>query len=257
MKALILAAGYGTRLYPLTKKYPKPLLAVAGRPILDYIFDKLLQVKALKEIIIITNDKFYSKFLAWAKKNERLIKKGNISLKVLNDGTTSEDDRLGAIGDIRFALDKTRPNDDVLIAGGDNLFEEDLLSFAEYARANSPRATIGAYDVKKKALAAKYGVVELDAKNRITDFTEKPKVPRSTLAATCLYYIPKEKIGCFKEYAKDPGNECDKSGSFIKWLSRKEKVYAFVFKKRWYDIGDPSVYREADRVMGNLKKETE
>ena len=244
MKALILAAGYGTRLYPLTKKYPKPLLPVGGRPILDYIAGKLTRVKALKEIIVITNAKFYPHFLKWAKKFRT-----GVLIKIVNDRTKNEFERLGAVGDISFALNQEAINEDIIIFGGDNLFEESLDGFLTFALSKRPRASIGVYDIKKKSLAVKYGVVKLDKNNKIINFTEKPPSPMSSLVATCLYYIPKEKLKYLAEYSESSQNGCDASGSFIGWLSREDEVYSFVFKKQWYDIGDLKVYREADKAF--------
>lgn len=244
MKAIILAAGYGTRLYPLTKKYPKPLLPVAGRPILDYIGAKLAGIETLKEIIVITNARFYPNFLKWAKKF-----KAGPTIKILNDGTRNEDERLGAVGDISFALKHEAVKEDVIIFGGDNLFKEGLDGFMKFALGKKPGASIGVYDIKKKSLAVKYGVVKLDAESRITDFSEKPEKPASSLVATCLYYIPKEKLKYFAQYQKNCRDGCDASGSFIGWLSREDNVYSFVFKKKWYDIGDLKVYREADKAF--------
>lgn len=253
MKALILAAGYGTRMYPLTKDCPKPLLTVAGRPILDYALEKLARANGLKEAIIVTNDKFFKNFKDWATKNKDNY---GLALKVLNDGTKSEDDRLGAIGDINFSLSRVGVSEDLIIFGGDNLFEEDLSGFLRSALKMAPAVTLGVYDVRQKKQAKRYGVVELSAGNKIKSFIEKPRYPKSTLAATCLYYIPKEKLGYFKDYARDLSNEQDTSGSFIKWLVKKEQVGAFVFKKRWFDIGDPLIYQEADKVFGSLNKES-
>lgn len=252
MKALILAAGYGTRLYPLTKKYPKALLPVAKRPLLNYIIGKLTKIKHIAEIIVVTNDKFFSNFSLWAKKFKS--KKHNVRLEVLNDGTTAEKDRLGAIGDIHFVLCKENIKEDVLIIGGDNLFEEDISHFVKFALHKRPRVTVGVYDIRRRSSASKYGVVTLAAKdNKIIDFAEKPAHPQSSLIATCLYYIAKEKLRYFKEYLKDPRNEKDSAGSFISWLSKKEEVYGFVFRKHWYDIGDPKIYQEADRVFSQIK----
>lgn len=249
MKALILAAGYGTRLYPLTKKYPKALLPVGMRPLIDYIIEKLSGIKSINEVIVVTNDKFFSNFVSWAKKSK--LKSRGFRLKVLNDGTRTEKSRLGAIGDIYFALGKENIKEDTLIVGGDNLFEEGLDRFMRFSRARKGRSAIGVYDIRKKSRARNYGVVTLDpADNRITGFSEKPAHPGSTLIATCLYYIAKEKLGYFKEYFNDPLNEKDSAGSFIGWLSKKEEVYGFVFRKHWYDIGDPRVYQEANRVFG-------
>lgn len=253
MKVLILAAGYGTRLYPLTKKYPKALLPVARRPLIDYIIDKLSGIKSINEVIVVTNAKFCLNFTAWAR---RVRAKGmKFRLKILNDGTRTEKTRLGAIGDIHFALGSENIREDTLIIGGDNLFEEDLSHFLKFAYAQKSRAAIGIYDIGKKSGASKYGVVTLGSgNNRITGFSEKPAYPKSSLIATCLYYIPKEKLGYFKDYFNDPRSEKDSAGSFISWLSKKEDVYGFVFRKHWYDIGDPRAYQEAERVFNGINK---
>lgn len=256
MKALILAAGYGRRLYPLTKEYPKPLLLIAGRPIIEYIAEKLAKVKELNEIVVVTNDKFYPNFLDWAKDFLRQSG-GSQRIKVINDGTKTEQERLGAIGDIHFVLEKERIAEDIIIFGGDNLFEESLDDFMSFSLKHKPQVSIGVYDIGKKSLAQKYGVVEIDASAKLAGFAEKPPEPRSSLIATCLYYIPAGKLRCFKEYIQDAQNEKDASGSFISWLSKREDVYGFVFKEHWYDIGDPQVYQEADRMFAALKKEKE
>ena len=285
MRALILAAGYGTRLYPLTRKHPKALLPVAGRPILDYIVGKISRAKEITDIVVVTNDKFFPQFQAWAKKfnakppirtrkppsattfsdfrsgmGKRFIL--SCTIKILNDGTRSEFDRLGAIGDIHFALSKETVLEDTLILGGDNLFEDGLSGFMSFAQSKRCKAIVGVYDIAKRQTAREYGVVKLGRAGKIIDFSEKPSQPQSSLIATCIYYIPKEKLQYFQEYLNDPGNEYDSSGSFIGWLSRKEDVYGFIFKKRWYDIGDPQVYQEANRVLnsprhwrGSLRRE--
>lgn len=250
MKALILSAGYATRLYPLTKEYPKPLLPIAKLPIINYNISKLDKIKEINEILVITNNKFFDNFLTWVKSAQSDTR---IPIKVINDGTKTESDRLGAIGDIRFALEKEDIREDVVIIGGDNLFEDDLSDFMSFSCTKRPSVTIGVYDIKEISRAAKYGVVKLDSGMKILDFTEKPKLPESALVATCLYYIPQEKLKYFKEYF-DSKSESDAAGSFISWLSRKEDVYSFVFRKHWYDIGDFSAYQEADKVFTELKE---
>lgn len=249
MKALILAAGYATRLYPLTKKRPKALLPVAGRPIIERILEKITAADKIKEVVIITNAKFFARFQRWV--NKYSGKKKHL-IRIVSDGTKSENDRLGAVGDINYALEKTPLNDDLIIFGGDNLFEDDLSLFFKNALKNPRRALIGVCDIKDKRLAVKYGVVEKGRGSIILNFSEKPKSPKTSLVATCLYYIPKEKITRFKEYLTDSRNQSDTAGSFIKWLSVKEAVRVFVFKKRWFDIGDPLVYKEADARFNSL-----
>jgi len=240
MKALILAAGYATRLYPLTKEYPKPLLKVGNRPIIDYILDKLRGIEGLDEIIVVTNSKFFLKFKAWVSHSKE---KKRISL--VDDMTRTLSDRRGAIGDMHFVVKKKRLDDDLLVVGGDNIFDGDLKSFIDFARAHCPYSVIGIHDLKDRASASKYGVIKLDRKNMIADFKEKPKKPGSSLVAMCLYYFPKEKLGLLNEYLKSKANKHDATGFYIDWLRKKDPTYGFVFGGRWYDIGDAKFFSQA------------
>lgn len=233
MKALILAAGYATRLYPLTKKYPKPLLEVKNKPIVDYIIDKLSPVKLIDEIIVVTNSKFIGKFEEW-----RLKAKEPNKITLVDDCTKSNTDRLGAMGDISFVLNKRNIKDDLLIIGGDNLFSGRLKAFVDFALKNKPSATIGVYKLKKIKDASKYGVVGIDKRNRVIEFEEKPKDPKSPLVAMCLYFIPKKHLNLVKKYLKIRATKSDATGKYIDWLKNKEDIFCFIFKGSWYDIGD-------------------
>jgi len=242
MKALILAAGYATRLYPLTKEYPKPLLTIGRRPLIDYILDKLNKIDRIDEIIVVTNNKFIRKFKKWSQSavcNKRV--------SIIDDLTKSHADRRGAIGDMYFAITKKHLEADLLVIGGDNLFDADLEEFLSFAGSKHPHPVIGAYDIGSKSRAAKYGVIKLDAKSKIIDFKEKPPRPESSLVAMCLYYFPKARIGLVKEYLKSHSSKNDATGFYIDWLRQRDKVYAFVFRGRWYDIGQYRFYRQANK----------
>ena len=249
MKALILAAGYATRLYPLTKQFPKPLLKVEKRPIIDYILDKLQGLSDIDEIMVVTNSKFISPFRQWAK-----TKKTQRRIEIIDDLTRNHTDRRGAIGDMLFVLQQKRLQDDLLIIGGDNLFDSDLNDFISFAKKNRPHPVIGVYDITDLSHASKYGIVKLDAKKRIVDFKEKPKVAKSTLVAMCLYYFPKERLNLIKEYLNLKTGKHDASGLYIDWLRKKVTVYGFLFQGRWYDIGDHHFYHS---VKGNFTKKQE
>jgi glucose-1-phosphate thymidylyltransferase len=242
MKALILAAGYATRLYPITKEFPKPLLKVGDRPIIDYIIDKLANIEAIDEIIVVTNTKFISRFRKWAKKHKN--KKG---LNLVDDLTKSLDDRRGAIGDMNFAINKKHIKDDLLVIGGDNLFDGDLRDFLQFAKIKNKKPVIGAYNIRSRVKAKKYGVIKLDRKNRVIDFQEKPVSAKSTLVGMCLYYFPKEKLSLIKKYLESKANKKDATGLYIDWLRKKIPVYGFKFNGRWYDIGDYKFYNEAKK----------
>jgi len=244
MKVLLLAAGYATRLYPLTLNTPKPLLPVANRPVLEFILDIIEPLEEVDEIFIVTNRKFYKNFADW--------KKGFSSSKkivVIDDGTKTNEDRLGATGDIEFVIKKGNLKADLLVLAGDNIFRTDLSDFIKFSVSKRPSVSIGLYDVKDLQLAKKYGIVSLDNDKRIIEFKEKPKAPASTLAAKCLYFFPKEKLGIIEEYL-NAGYKGDAPGYFLEWLSKKESVFGYVFKgERWFDIGDKKSYEEADRAF--------
>lgn len=240
MKALILAAGYATRLYPLTREYPKALLHVNHKPIINHIVEKLARVEAINEIIVVTNSKFALRFRHW-KRKLRLPK----PVSIVDDLTKDNESRRGAIGDIEFAVTDRGITGDLLVIGGDNLFDSGLDEFLSFARSRRASPVVGAYNVSDKAHACRYGVISLDNLGRVADFKEKPKRPSSTLVAMCLYYFPKERLGLIKEYLGRRAGRHDATGSYIDWLRKKIPVYGFVFGGRWYDIGDHKFYNEA------------
>jgi len=239
MKALILAAGYATRLYPLTREYPKPLLEIKGRPVIDYLVDKLGEVSGIDEICVVTNNKFIRTFQKWVKSVKSPKK-----ITLINDLTKSNQDRLGAIGDINFVIEKLKLRDDLLVVGGDNLFSSSLQGFLGSCAKRKPAAGLGLYRLKRKRDARRYGVVKLDTRKKVTSFQEKPKKPQSFLAAMCLYYIPKDYLGLIKEYIQNKkiktgaAGKIDATGSYIAWLKDKVDVYGYIFGGAWFDIGD-------------------
>lgn len=249
MKALILAAGYATRLYPLTKERPKPLLSVGGKPIIDYLIEKLDEIDGLDIIYVVTNQKFYHAFEGWL---ESL--KSNKQIVLINDGTTKYEDRLGAIGDIELALRWQRICDDLLVLAGDNIFEWNLKGFVEYAKEAPDSFAMGVYDIKDKRKASKYGVAELDNSGHLKSLKEKPKEPISSLVATGIYYFPKKELSSINEYLK-VGKETDAPGHFIHWLLKPRQVRGYIFKGIWYDIGDKDSYRRANLKFSERRTE--
>ncbi|MFZ2356395.1 MAG: nucleotidyltransferase family protein [Candidatus Omnitrophota bacterium] len=245
MKVLILAAGYATRLYPLTKEYPKPLLKVGNRPLIDYLLDKCTQIKDCDEIIVVTNSKFFSKFKKWAK---GLNFKTRISL--VDDLTKTHSARRGAIGDMYFVIQKKRLKDDLLVIGGDNLFDGGLGGFLDFVRVRKSNSiVIGAYNLRDKKEASKYGVIKLDKNNKVIDFKEKPKNPNSAIVAMCLYFFPKKKLGLLDEYLSNKDNLADATGFYIDWLRKREIILGYIFGGRWFDIGDTNFYNKAKETF--------
>lgn len=248
MNALILAAGYATRLYPLTLNKAKPLLPVGGKPIVEWVVDNLGLVPDLRAIYIVTNAKFAADFQNWA--NTYQDRHRDIRIKIINDGSTSDDDKLGAIGDINLVL--TRENlatDDLIVVAGDNLFEQPLIEFAKAAQ-DLP-ATVAVHDVGDLEAMKKYGTVTIDSKGVITNFEEKPQEPKSTLAAVALYYYSREVLPMFTTYLA-AGNNPDQPGLFLQWLYTRKPVNTFEIKGRWLDIGSKETLAEADKVFAKL-----
>ena len=244
MKALILAAGYATRLYPLTKKYPKPLLEVKGRPIINYIIEKIEFVSGIDEIFVVTNSKFISDFRKWSK-----TIKSHKKITLVDDLTKNNLDRLGAIGDIQFVIKKKKVQDDLLVIGGDNLFSGSLPGFLDAAKKNIAPAAIGVYKLKRKNDASRYGVVKLDKLKRVISFKEKPKHPQSNLVAMCLYYISKNYLNLINTYMQAEKIKADATGSYIAWLKDKVDVYGYVFSGSWFDIGDSKYLNTAKETF--------
>ena len=258
MVTIILAAGYGTRLYPLTLDKPKALLEVGGKTILDRLVRKIELVKECKEIIIVTNEKFYRNFESWAETQDH-PRDGRLStpgaVEVINDGTKSNETRIGAIGDINLILQKKSVEEDVLITGSDNLFEFDLRKFIKFAHKKRPFNSIALFDVKDTKLARKYGVCNLDKNAQVIEFEEKPPSPKSTLAASALYFIPKEKITKIFDYMKTDLPK-DAPGNLMKWLAKTDKVFGYVFSGAWYDIGDMESLKKADEDFAKKEEES-
>ncbi len=238
MDALILAAGYATRLYPLTRNFPKPLLPIGSKPIIDYIIGGLRKISELKNIWVVTNYAFFRHFQCWSKSHPDKTK-----VKIVDDGTQTPEGRLGAVRDMEFVIEKEKIKSDLLIVGGDNLFEFDLRNFAVQGQSHKPYPTMGVYDIGSKGLAKRFGVVTLDSKGRVAHFVEKPVRPHSTLVAMCLYYFPKESLPWIRRYL-DSGKNADAPGHYLSWLAREQSVYGYLFEGEWVDIGDLKTYEK-------------
>jgi glucose-1-phosphate thymidylyltransferase len=238
VKAVVLAAGYATRLYPLTLDRPKPLLVVGGRPMLNWVLDRL-QAMGVDETIVVTNAKFTPHFTKWAGDKD--------GVTVVNDGTTSNDDRLGAIGDLGFVVEQRGLDDDLVVVAGDNLFTDDISGFAAYGReVDAP--VIAVHDVGDVELMREYNQVEVDSEGRVLFMEEKPEHARTTLAAVALYFYPRHVLPLVEQYLAE-GNNPDQPGRLPSWLYERTPVYAWRFPGDWYDIGSKEQLEEADRLL--------
>jgi glucose-1-phosphate thymidylyltransferase len=238
MQAVILAAGYATRMYPLTLDKPKALLPVSGRPILNHILDRVLALPSVTRVAVVSNAKFISQFQDW---HASLPLDARERVAILNDGSASEQDRLGAIGDLLFAVKELAVPDDLLMIAGDNYFEFGLERMESVFRGRKA-SVIALRDLQDPAhVARKFGVAELDAGGRIIGFQEKPAEPKSALASTACYLLTRHSLKLLQEYAAAQ-QKPDNLGQFIAWLAQETPVYGHTFKERWHDIGSLEEY---------------
>jgi len=236
MHALILAAGYGTRLYPATLDMPKGLIDLGGTTILDETADKLVAA-GVETIHVLSNEKFKDVLAAWATNRDGIV-------DVISDGSTSPETMLGAIGDLDFFLRATKFDDDLFIFGSDNLFSWQLDAFVSYAR-KTAKPVVGVFDMQDKAKVARmFGVVEADAAGKVISFEEKPEQPRTALIGTCMYYVPKAYFAKIGEYLAAGSNK-DAIGRLFGWFSTHAELYAFPFAGTWIDIGNLESLEEA------------
>jgi glucose-1-phosphate thymidylyltransferase len=246
MKLIILAAGYATRLYPLTLNQPKPLLPVAGKPMLEHVTDNLITIPDIDTAYIVTNAKFVDHFQNWADTHVN-----RFHFEVVNDGTTDEANRLGAIGDTNLVLNKHNIDEDIIVVGGDNLFSHDLREFGEFCREkNAP--VLAVYDVGDLNEIKKYNSIEVDQDGRITFFEEKPAEPKSTLTGIALYYYPKSSLPLIRQYIAE-GNNPDQPGRLVQWMYPRVPFYTWKVPGLWFDVGSKETLEEANRVFSELK----
>jgi len=248
MKVIILAAGYATRLYPLTLTRPKPLLPIADKPMIEHVLDNLAPIAGIDRVYVATNAKFADAFRGWAAQYRAT--KSRVEFTVCNDGSTDDSNKLGAIGDINFVLSNQNVDDDLIIVAGDNLFSEKLGDFGRFCREkNAP--VLALYDVGDLEQIKKYNAISLDGEGRITFFEEKPKNPTSTLTGIALYFYPQHTLSLIREYIRD-GNNPDQPGRLVQWMYLRVPFFTWIVPGLWFDIGSKETLDEADRVFLKL-----
>ena len=248
MNALILAAGYATRLYPLTLTKAKPLLEVAGKPMIDWVLDNLTPVSNLERVYVVTNHKFVKDFQAWAQEYRK--KRPTFAIEIIDDGSTDDSDKLGAIGDITLVVNRHElAKDDLIVVAGDNLFSEPLADFARAAK--NAEAMLATYDVGDLEAMKKYASITTDGDGVITEFEEKPPDPKNTMAGIALYYFSREVVPLFTTYIA-AGNNPDQPGRFIQWLYQRKPVKTFQIKGTWFDIGSKETLDEANQIFAQF-----
>ena len=241
MKALILAAGYATRLYPLTENTPKALLPIKGVTILDYILEKVETIKDVNEIVIVSNEKFYNNFVEWSK-----TYKGNLPINIINDKTTSNETRLGAIGDINLAIKEKNIKEDIIVLASDNYFSFDLDHIYNYYNKVDSDLIIGSIADQELLNKRKYAIATLDDKNKVIHLEEKPENPRTNIIVHAIYMYKKETLPLFNTYLEE-GNNKDSPGNFPSWLYKKKPVYCCITTGQCHDIGTIDTYNELNK----------
>lgn len=237
MICIILAAGYATRLYPLTENFPKPLLKVGDKTILDHLTDDISSGGKVSEFVVISNHKFAQHFEDWAKTKDYKI-------TVVDDGTETNETRLGAVMDIKYAIDKLSINDDMLIIAGDNVLDFSLNKFIDYAIGKNTSCVMRYYEADQKRLT-KSGVIEIDG-DRITAMEEKPANPKSNWCCPPFYFYKSEDIADIEAAVKD-GCGTDAPGSYVAWLCQKTEVNAMEMPGSRYDIGNLESYEKVQK----------
>ncbi len=238
VSVVLLAAGYGTRLYPLTKNRSKALLPLVGeKVILDAIVDQVKAVPGLSKVTLVTNHVFADHFREWQRR-------AGVPIDIIDDGTSTPETRLGAIRDLLLCVERLKPPTDVLVLGTDNLFTWSLADFVQSAQAKRPASTMAVREVPTIQEAKKLGIVELGPDQRIVRFVEKPAEPPSRLAALCIYYFPRTMHQRFREFLDGGGNP-DAPGFFMEWLVRNDRLFGYVADGEWLDIGSQETYQEA------------
>lgn len=246
MKAILLAGGFGQRLKPISEFLPKTLLPVNGRPLIDYIINKIEEIDDIDEIIISTNKYFENHFRYWIEKYE-----GEKRIRLIIEPSMKEEEKLGAIGGLNFALTSCKIDDDILVIASDNFLDVNLKEMIEFFKKRR-KITIGIYELTNDN-PSRFGVVMMQ-NEVITNFQEKPKEPMSNLISTGCYIIPKEKIHLIEDYINSKMNP-DALGYFFEWLINRETVLGFKFRGIWFDIGTLEAYRKLeDLVRGGTIK---
>ena len=233
--AILLAGGYATRLYPLTKDTPKALLPLGKGVILDAVVNSLESVSGITQRCLVTNHRFAEQFRAWQR-----IRRQDI--QIVDDGTQTVEARLGSIRDLELARTQGGGRGDVLVVGTDNLFTWLLGEFVVFAQRHRPHPSLALWEAPSSEAARQFGVVTRDGTSRITSFVEKSPQPPSREVALCVYYFPEPMCAQIQEFL-DSGGNADAPGYFIQWLVRRGTVYGAMMQGAWYDIGTLEAYQ--------------
>lgn len=244
MKALILAAGYATRLYPLTKDRPKALLPIADKPIIEYICEELVTLPDVNEIIVVSNHRFADHFTRWQERAKKLY---SLPVTVVDDFTTSDADKLGAVGDINFVIERLGVDEDLLVIAGDNLFTYHLIDAWRVFR-EFDQDLILAQEIDSLGDLKRFAVAQIDENDLVIDLEEKPEQPKSNLAVYATYFYKRDTLPLIRTYL-DQGGDPDAPGNFPAWLYKRKPLRLYKFTGECFDIGTPESYEQVERYV--------
>lgn len=240
MKAIILAAGYATRMYPLTENKPKALLPLRGKPVINYIIEQINNLACVNGIFVVTNSRFYPHFNEWAKNAPTTL-----PVEVLDDGTTNNENRRGAVGDVAFTINEKKIDDEILVIASDNYFTFDLREqLAKFRETGSDTLAAIRLDDEEKLKA--FAVAVLSAEGKVLELEEKPQKPKSNTAIFAIYFFRKETVPLFEKYLRE-GHSPDNIGAFPQWLLQNHDLYAYKMNGECYDIGTIEMYEKLNK----------
>lgn len=245
MKAVILAAGYATRLYPLTLTRPKPLLPVGGKPMIEHVLNNLAPINGIDRVYVVTNARFAGDFEKWSDEYRR--RQPPFEITIVNDGSTDESDKLGAIGDLHHVLTAEKLDEDLIVVAGDNLFSEPLTDFGRFCRERQA-PVLAVFDAGNLEEVKKFSAITVDRESRIVRFEEKPAHPTTTLIGIALYYYPRTVLPLIQLYISE-GNNPDQPGRLVQWLYPRIPFYTWNVPGLWFDIGSKEALEEANRIF--------
>jgi glucose-1-phosphate thymidylyltransferase len=249
LKAIILAAGYARRLYPLTENWPKPLLLVSGKPMIERVLDSLAPIEALESVHIVTNAKFYGEFCNWL--NTYRLNNGHFQISMINN-LSGNPHEMGALGNLHLVLEQQNIDDDIIVVAADNLFSRTLEEFAIFARTkNAPVVAI--YEIDDLNEARRFGSVKLDETGKINFFQEKPAEPTSLTIAVALYYYPRSCLPLIRKYVLEQDNG-EEPGRLVEWMYKRIPFYTWPLPGIWCDIGSEEKLKDANRVFAKVDK---
>jgi glucose-1-phosphate thymidylyltransferase len=247
LKAIVLAAGYATRMYPLTVKQPKSLLSIAGKPLIEHLLEHLIPVSGLEHIYIVVNEKFENKFQDWL--GSYNVPRAGIGVSIVTNNSADPSTKAGAVGSLSHAITHEKVDDDIIVVAADNLFTASLEGFGAFASGKGA-PVVAVYDVGEVGKSREYSFVEINEAGRVVFFEEKPEQPRTSTIGVALYYYPRSSLPLIRRYVRE-GNKLEHIGSLVQWMYCITEFFTWRVPCDWYDIGTIESLEAANRAMSN------